>query len=116
MLNKGQTGSKCTLGEYELYNYIKEMTQQNGGVSVNAKRESPTKGYMVGIKSFETLEEMLNYKLNENEYYGGWLELNDKIYYDVSLNVMKLEEAEQIARKRDEIAIYNVVDDNTIIL
>ena len=116
MLIKGQTGSKCTLGEYNLYNYIKNMTLLFGGVSVNNKKEVPTKGYMVAIKSFKTLEEMLNYKLNENEYYGTWLDLNDKIYYDISLNVMTLAEAEELGRQRNEIAIYNVTDNNTMIL
>ena len=117
MLNKGQTGSKCTLGEYELCKYIKEMTEQNAGVSINAKRESPAKGYIVGIKSFETLEEMLNYKLNENEYYGTWIcPINNLIYYDISVNIQSLDEAAELGRQRNEIAIYSIVSNTSIVL
>lgn len=117
MLIKGQTGSKCTLGEYNLYNYIKDMTQQNGGVTINDKREVPTEGYMVGVKAFDTLEEMIEYKLQDNEYYGAWLNiLDNEIYYDISLNVMTLEEAEELGRQLNQIAIYNVVGNDCIFI
>ena len=117
MLIKGQTGSKCTLGEYNLYNYIKDMTIKFGGVTINNKKQVPTKGYMVGVKEFKTLQEMLGYELKENEYYGSWIDLdNTKVYWDISVNVESLDKAEELGRQLNQIAIYNVVDNACIFL
>ena len=38
---------------------IKDLTNINGGCTINRELDVPKKGYMVGEQGFETLEEML---------------------------------------------------------
>ena len=110
---KGQTGSKTTLGQYNLSNYIMQQTKANGGCTTNTQYEMPTTGYMVAVKGFNTLEEMLDYNLKPNEYYGTWVD-NGKVYYDVSLNIQAERQAMILALFRHELAIWDVVNNEAI--
>ena len=117
MLTKNQTGSKCTLGEYELYEYINVTTKLFGGISVNDKYEKPVEGYMVAVKNFDTLEEMLSEELRSDEYYGTWLDENTGItYYDISRNFLNKEMAILFAKLRRELAIYDITNNQSIYL
>lgn len=108
IFEKGQTGSKCTLGTYELYEKILRLTKANGGCSINRKYEQPNSGYMVGIKGFGSLVDMLNYKLGEGEYYGAWVNPNGVIEFDISVNVYDLRQAIEIATECNQMAIYDL--------
>ena len=101
---------KILLKGYIIYN-----TRKNLGCSVNEKLENPHTGYMVGIKNFSTLKEMLNVKLGKNEFYGTWKDTKTGIiYYDISLNVKDYKEACNIAKNRNELAIYDIEQQTSI--
>ena len=112
---KGQTGSKTTLGQYNISNYIMQQTKANGGCTINTQYEIPTRGYMVAIKGFNTLEEMMDYKLKPNEYYGTWVD-NGKVYYDVSVNIPTEKQAIILATFRHELAIWDVENNQSILM
>ena len=116
--NVGVSGSVCNLGTYELYERIIKETKENGGCSINSKREKPTSGYMVGVKSFGSdLAEMLNYELEDNEYYGSWINPhNEEMEFDISINIMDLNEAIEIGNKHNQISIYDLDNDCSIYL
>lgn len=98
-----------------LKGYIVYKTKKDSGVSVNEKLENPKMGYMVGIKNFSTLKEMLKVELKKNEYYGTWKDTKTGItYFDVSLNVIDYKEACDIAQARGEIAIYDIEQNTSI--
>lgn len=89
--------------------YVKVVTRIKKGISINEKYETPTNGYMVGIKNFKTLNDMLKVKLNTNEYYGTWLdEKTNTIYYDISINIQDYKAATELAKSRGELAIFDL--------
>ena len=95
---------KILLKGYIIYN-----TRKNLGCSINERLESPHTGYMVGIKNFSTLKDMLKVKLQPGQYYGTWKDTKTGIiYYDISLNVKDYKEACNIAQNRGELAIYDI--------
>lgn len=109
IFEKGQTGSEYTLGTYELYEEILRLTKANGCCSINRKYEQPNTGYMVGIKSFGSLFDMLNYKLGEGEYYGTWVNPNNEVIeFDISVNIADLRQAIEIATECNQMAIYDL--------
>lgn len=112
---KGQTGSKTTLGQYNMSNYIMQQTEANGGCTTNTQYEMPVRGYMVAIKSFNTLEEMMDYNLKPSEYYGTWVD-NGKVYYDVSVNIQSERQAIILATFRHELAIWDVENNKSILM
>lgn len=116
--NIGVSGSVCNLGTYELHEEILKLTRENGGCSINSKREKPTNGYMVGVKPFGTnLIEMLNYELEENEYYGSWINpYSEEMEFDISINVDDLDLAIEIGKKYNQISIYDLDNDCSIYL
>ena len=73
---------------------------------------------MVGVKGFETLEEMLKEELKENEFFGTWVDVedNNKIYYDVSTNILDKEKALELANTRNELAIFDIANCTSIYL
>ena len=98
-----------------LKGYILYKTKKENGCSVNEKLENPHIGYMVGVKNFSTLKDMLKVKLEHNQYYGTWKdEKTGKIYYDISQNIIDYKEACTIAQKRGELAIYDLQNNCSI--
>lgn len=90
--------------------YLSLITKKNGGASINRDYNSPAQGYMVAIKNFDSMNDMLSNKLEPNEFYGTWLdkEDNNKLYCDISTNIIDYKEAVDLAKKRGELAIYDV--------
>ena len=90
--------------------YIMELTNMKGGCTINRERVTPTKGYMVGVKGYDTLDNMLKVELKDNEYYGTWedMEDNGKVYFDISTNIIDKEQAIELAKKRHELAIFDI--------
>ena len=90
--------------------YIMELTNLNGGCTINRERVTPTKGYMVGVKGYDTLDNMLKAELKDNEYYGTWKDMEDngKVYFDISTNIIDKEQAIELAKKRHELAIFDI--------
>lgn len=95
--------------------YVRLVTLKNKGISINKKYEIPVRGYMVGIKNFKTLNEMLKVELQENEFYGTWLDVKTGItYYDISKNIIDYKEAVDLATSRKELAIFDVEQQSSI--
>ena len=90
--------------------YLSLITKKNGGASINRDYKSPAYGYMVAIKNFDSMADMLANKLEHNQYYGTWLDVedNNKLYCDISTNIIDYKEAVDLAKKRGELAIYDV--------
>ena len=90
--------------------YLSFITKKNGGASINRDYNSAAQGYMVAIKNFDSMNDMLSNKLEPNEYYGTWLDVedNNKLYCDISINIIDYKEAVDLAKKRGELAIYDV--------
>lgn len=90
--------------------YIMELTNMKGGCTINRERVTPTKGYMVGVKGYDTLDNMLKVELKDNEYYGTWKDMEDngKVYFDISTNIIDKEQAIELAKKRHELAIFDI--------
>ena len=90
--------------------YLSFITRKNGGASINRDYNSPAQGYMVAIKNFDSMNDMLANKLEHNQYYGTWLDVedNNKLYCDISTNILDYKEAVDLAKKRGELAIYDV--------
>ena len=98
-----------------LKTYIVYKTKTTGGCSVNEKLENPNMGYMVGVKNFNTLKEMLKVKLEPNEYYGTWKDTKTGItYYDISKNIIDYKKACIVAKNRGELAIYDLKNNSSI--
>lgn len=98
-----------------LKGYIVYKTKKDKGCSVNDKLENPTRGYMVGVKNFSTLKEMLKVKLEHNEYYGTWKDTKTGItYYDISKNIIDYKKACTVAKDRGELAIYDLENNTSI--
>ena len=92
-----------------------ELTKQNGGCSINRKLEQPKTGYMVGIKGFDSdLVGMINTPLDVNEYYGSWTNYTGITEFDISLNVMDLDEAIKLGKEHNQLAIYDLINDESI--
>lgn len=100
-----------------------------GGFSESVDGESPSGGYMVAkdntvervIKADQITDEaILDYvldhfdKLNQPDaYLGGWVD-EGKVYLDISYNVKDREEALRMARKHDQLGIYDLNSGETI--
>lgn len=89
---------------------IIEATFTNGGCSMNTEGIVPTKGYMVAIQGFDNIDAMLNMELQNNQYYGTWLDVedNNKLYCDISTNYDDIMEAMEYAKLRGELAIFDI--------
>jgi hypothetical protein len=107
-------------------------TLANGGSSTNLDNDSPQIGYMVALPGRElvvkpdwfsttTVQEYVDNNITDledtNNYVGTWLDTNtDTIYLDVSVNVVNLYKAIQLGHKYHQLAIYDVVKQDTITL
>lgn len=100
-----------------------------GGFSLNANLVPPISGYMVSRKGMElktnpavgNIEAYLSRywnMVNESKlFFGGWIdEVDGTLYLDVSENVESKEVALRLAFQRGQLAIYDVVNQETIYL
>ncbi len=109
---------------------LKEMVKNNGGFSINANGDTPKSGFMVSVKDLYKID--LDYiEQNEvdfasdmaseiNGYIGGWLDTQSdspfNFYMDISINIQDKEKAIEIARKNNQLAIFDVENCETIYL
>ena len=107
-------------------------TLANGGSSTNLDNDSPQKGYMVALPGRElivkpdwfnttTIDEFIRSNINalENEecYVGSWLDTDtNTISLNISINVVDLHQALQIGEENHQLAIYDVVKQESITL
>lgn len=97
--------------------HIEEITQKNGGISINRKYKKPTSGYMVSIRTYKNLDDMLKTKLTKNMFYGTWVDVKTGIiYYDISINVKSKKLALKKARNKKELAIFDIKNQISIYL
>lgn len=109
---------------------MKNLAIKNGGFSINKDGDSPKTGYMISCKDLYkiNLSELTSDKLNDaikkateiGGYIGGWLdtEANDKdnFYLDISINIQDKNEAIELAKKNNQLAIYDIATGESIYL
>lgn len=83
--------------------------------------EVPTKGYSVAVRetqnSFgeEGFQKALKYAIENGLYLGGWRDvLTGDYYYDATMVVETLEEAQKLARENEQLAFYGFVEEHEI--
>lgn len=99
-----------------------KTTIENGGFSSNA-----TKRYMVALEGFERIipvqnlseQVLMDYigsiNLNNSESLGTWLD-NGLVYFDKSVSIENLDEALELAKMNNQLAIYDTVEGISIYL
>ena len=113
---------------------LKNEIIKNGGLTINKelKNANLKSGFMVSIMGYEfitkdynkMIDKIIEYKKildnfnNDNYYIGVWIDKkdNDKIYIDISKNMLNFRDAEKTARKNLQKAIYNIKDNKSIYL
>jgi hypothetical protein len=122
-----QNKSKLELASLDLFNDV----MSSGGFSVTPDLARPTTGYMVSLTGYETVvplsvindrivtDIMYTYdaivrdlQLNCDNvlYVGVWLDGDtNKVYFDISENVLDLETALAIGKARRQISIFDLV-------
>lgn len=103
----------------------------NGGATLDAKAFKDAKvsnGYMVGIKGEVlnlsdlfydikaiTTTYMLSYIASEKDFIGYWVNDN-KLYIDLSQNILNLDDAKALGKAHNQKAIWDVVNNCEITL
>lgn len=102
----------------DLYNDLME----NGGFTVDSDGNSPDSGFMVAKENFESILPLhlvnngllativINYAKNlksSSDYIGAWIDDN-KVYFDISERFTDLQNALNVGRDRNQIAIFNI--------
>lgn len=119
----------------EIINYINECIIRKNDFTVridkNGKLIKPTCGFVVSITPIINIgmnvHQIIKYIINEktikieaknyNLYIGGWFENNKSMLkYDISVVIENKEEAIQIGKHCNQIAIYDILNKNTILL
>lgn len=109
---------------------LKELAIKNGGFSLNKDGKVPVTGYMISCKDLYkiALSDLTSDKLDNaikeatkiGGYIGGWLdtEANDKdnFYLDISINVKDRNEAIELAKKNNQLAIFDIATGESIYL
>lgn len=109
---------------------LKELVEKNGGFSVSPNGDIARSGFMVSIKDLYKInldiidQDDVNFASDIASeiggYIGGWLDVNDtninNFYMDISVNVKDKEKAIEIARENGQLAIFDVVNCETIYL
>ena len=109
---------------------LKQMVKNNGGFSINPLGECPKTGYMVSVKDLYKInldiidQDDVNFASDiakeVDGYIGGWLDTQSdspfNFYMDISVNIQDKEQALKIARENNQLAIFDVVNCETIYL
>jgi GTPase SAR1 family protein len=130
----GHGGAGKTSVSNKITRGILDKVKENGGLSVRLTNGSePIKGFMVSRKGMGAIENAKDFydptkgkkilsdymKKHKNElstgedYLGVWHE-GDKVYLDVSANIMDRETAVVMGQENDQISIWDVVNFDTI--
>jgi len=109
---------------------LKQMVKDNGGFSISPNGDTPKSGFMVSVRdlykiSLDLIEQdEINFASDiaseVNGYIGGWLDTQSdspfNFYMDISVNIQDKEQALKIARENGQLAIYDVVNGESIYL
>lgn len=109
---------------------LKQMVKDNGGFSINPLGECAKTGYMVSVKDLYKIDLDLIDQDDVNfasdiareigGYIGGWLDTQSdspfNFYMDISINIQDKEQALKIARENGQLAIYDVLNGESIYL
>ena len=109
---------------------IKDLAIKNGGFSLNPDGENPTSGFMVSCKDLykinlsdltpDKLDNAIKEASKINGYIGGWLDVNsddkNNFYLDISINVKDKDEAIELAKKNNQLAIFDIATGESIYL
>ena len=113
-----------------LFNKVYGQAHTGCSVNINKLNSPPIFGYMVGIKNVgvydsiqsviagEVIDSIKQYHTGSNKnYLGIWSDSQTgKVYFDISIWIETLELAKQIGTNRNEIAIWDLKNNNEIIL
>ena len=105
-----------------LANLIISETIENGGITISPQAEKPTTGYMVSIKdcfvfdSIDSIDQQIiidwiieHLEIKYPIFFGGWLDKETgKSYFDISICLKSLEQAENEAIKNNQLAIWHI--------
>jgi hypothetical protein len=109
---------------------LKELAIKNGGFSLNKDGKVPVTGYMISCKDLYkiTLSDLTPDKLDNaileaskiNGFIGGWLDVNsddkNNFYLDISINIKDKDEAIELAKKNNQLAIFDIATGESIYL
>lgn len=112
-----------------LANSLYTNTALNGGYSINKQFEQPKTGYLVSVLDGLVYENISSVNVHElsgfikdnlnkcslNAFFGGWKDqTTNKVYFDLSKNVSDLNEALQIAKEKNQLAIWDLNENKEI--
>lgn len=113
----------------QIANMLYTHTAINGGLSIDNNFSSPISGYMISIKNGPTFQNIsttcahiitswvLKNRLKNNEFYGGWLDKKTgKTYFTISINLLHKKEAITLAKKHNQIAIFDCFNEKEIFI
>lgn len=96
------------------------MIRREGGATLTSDLQNANlnKGYMVSLKGYETvvdltqadtvdLTELVNTVTGLGAYLGAWIH-GDNLYLDASINLDNKREAIKLAKKNDQLAIFDL--------
>lgn len=109
---------------------LKELALKNGGFSLNKDGENPATGYMISCKDLykinlsdltpDKLDNAIKEATEISGYIGGWLDVNsddkNNFYLDISINVKDKDEAIELAKKNNQLAIFDIATGESIYL
>lgn len=100
----------------------------NGGISINLFGQYPRTGYMVSLDRRESVIRLADFGPSvidayilanadalEGAYFGAWVE-DDRVYLDVSYNVLTEELARDLGKLNHQRAVYDIERGETIYL
>lgn len=109
------------------------LIKTNYGFSLSQDNNVPQRGYMVSLKGSEAvfydIDEMSDERIDElcrvyrttidwrdGIYFGAWVDEDETLYLDVSLNIQDRDVAIAFGRANEQISIWSVDDMANIIL
>lgn len=105
---------------------VNELINNGGFTTYKGKLVKLKKGYMVAVAQYEqkmSLEQFKQFNLYGTHelavlldmHVGGWLD-NGIVYVDNSIHVYDINEALELARHHEQLAIYDLENDTSIYL
>lgn len=108
-------------------NILFSNTAHFGGCSINKDFIAPKSGYLVSIKDglvFDNISAINEHELSifvkenlsaDNCFFGGWIDQQTrKIYFDLSANFQSIEKAIDLAKQKNQIAIWDLNENKEI--
>jgi len=108
-------------------NNLFSNTAHFGGCSINRDFEAPKTGYLVSVKDglvFDNVSTINEHELSifvkdnlsaDNCYFGGWIDQQTrKVYFDLSANFKSMDKAIELAKQKNQIAIWDLNENKEI--